>query len=62
MHYQNYESEFATFLREWKEQRPEVEERQREGRLLFWDKRPLTPEEVKRASASEVKFKPYVYD
>lgn len=62
MHYDNYESDFERFLREWKEQRPEIEEKQREGRLLLWDKRPLTPEEVKRASASDVKLKPYVYD
>lgn len=62
MHYDNYESDFERFLREWKEQRPEIEEKQREGRLLFWDKRPQTPEEVKRASASDVKLKPYVYD
>lgn len=59
--YRNYESEFETFLRELKQQRPEIEERQREGRLLLWDKGFIPPHEVRRAMTHEVKPKPYEY-
>lgn len=59
--YRNYESEFEAFLRELKQQRPELEERQREGRLLLWDKGPIPPREVRRAAIPEVKMKPYEY-
>jgi len=58
----DYESEFEAFLKQWKEQRPDVEERQREGRLLWWDKGPLAPHEVRRATTPDVKWKPYAYD
>lgn len=60
--YRNYESEFETFLRELKEKQPGIEERQREGRLLLWDKGFLAPQEVRRAMTHDVKLKPYVYD
>jgi hypothetical protein len=58
---QNYRSEFEIFLDEFKQQHPDVEDQQRAGRLLLWDKGPVTPEQIRRASASEVKLKPYVY-
>lgn len=61
-HYENYVSEFEIFLNELKQQRPEIDQQQREGRLLLWELGPLKLEEVRRAAASEVKLKPYVYD
>ncbi|HEY0846685.1 MAG TPA: DUF3460 family protein [Noviherbaspirillum sp.] len=61
MRYRNYESEFEAFLRELKQQRPEIEQRQREGRLLLWDKGFIPPEDVRRTMVHEVKPKPYAY-
>jgi hypothetical protein len=42
---QRYVSEFDQWLRGYKEQHPETEWAQREGRALLWDKR---PEDVER--------------
>lgn len=61
-YYRQYESEISGFLRELKQQHPEIEQGQREGRRLLWDKAPLSADEVRRATASDVKLKPYVYD
>ena len=35
-----YESDFTRFLRELKRQRPQLEEEQRKGRAIWWDKKP----------------------
>lgn len=59
--FRNYESEFTGFLKELKQQHPEIEEGQREGRLLLWEKGPILPQEVRRAATSDVKMKPYEY-
>lgn len=59
--YRNYESEFTCFLKELKQQHPEIEEGQREGRLLLWEKGPILPQAVRRATMPEVKMKPYEY-
>jgi hypothetical protein len=58
----NYESELTGFIKELKQQHPDLDKKQREARAIWWDKPPLTPEEVQRASVSDVKLKPYVYD
>jgi hypothetical protein len=57
----NYESEFSRFLNDYKRKHPAIEQQQRAGRLLYWDKPPLSPDELKRLTAPEVKMKPYVY-
>ncbi len=61
-HYRDYESEFTTFLRHMKQEHPEIDRDQRDGRKLLWDKPPLQPDELKLAINSEVKLKPYVYE
>jgi hypothetical protein len=55
-----YESEFTKFIREWKQQRPQIEAQQRESRAIWWDhKQDL--ETMKRAKESRVKQQAYVY-
>lgn len=55
-----YESEFTKFIREWKQQRPELEAEQRKSRAIWWDhKQDL--ETLKRDKESSVKQQAYVY-
>jgi hypothetical protein len=55
-----YESEFTKFIREWKQQRPQIEAQQRESRAIWWDhKQDL--ETMKRVKESRVKQQAYVY-
>jgi len=61
-HYQNYESEFSRFIQELKQQHPEIEEKQREGFAMWWDKPPLELDELERDKMSEVKPRAYPYD
>ncbi len=56
-----YESEFTKFLKELKQQRPQLESRQREGRARLWDKPPIDLEEQRRALDAKVAQAPYVY-
>jgi hypothetical protein len=56
-----YESEITAFLKTLKEQKPHLEEAQREGRALLWDKNPIDLDETARAEAANVPQKPYVY-
>jgi len=56
-----YESEFTQFLQEMKQRDPGVEERQRAGRALLWDKAPISPEESQRMAASKEKREAYAY-
>jgi hypothetical protein len=55
-----YESELTKFLRTMKQSRPELEQRQREGRALWWD-RQLDPDDLQRWQASRVRQSAYVY-
>lgn len=55
-----YESDFTRFLRELKEKRPDLEQKQREGRAIWWDKE-LDPEQLKRWQESKVPQQAYVY-
>jgi Protein of unknown function (DUF3460) len=55
-----YESEFTKFIRELKQQRPQLEAEQRESRAIWWDhKQDL--EMQKREEESRVKQQAYVY-
>jgi hypothetical protein len=56
-----YESEFTRFLRELKQQHPELERKQREARAIWWDKT-LDADELRRGSESRVRQPGYVYD
>lgn len=55
-----YESEITRFLRELKQARPHLEDEQRKGRAIWWD-RPQDPEQVARNKASRVRQQAYVY-
>jgi len=56
-----YQSEITQFLNQLKTQKPELEEQQRKGRALLWDKQPLDLDERERQQASRVRQTPYVY-
>jgi hypothetical protein len=57
---QSYESEFTKFLRDLKQQRPELEAEQGKSRAIWWDhKQDL--ETSRRNMESRVKQQPYVY-
>ncbi|HTI17567.1 MAG TPA: DUF3460 family protein [Trinickia sp.] len=56
-----YESDITKFLSELKQQRPTLEEEQRRGRALLWDKEPVDMDERTRQQASRVGQTPYVY-
>jgi hypothetical protein len=56
-----YESEITKFIAEMKEKNPKLEEGQREGRALLWDKEPIDLDQRARAEESKVKQTAYVY-
>jgi hypothetical protein len=60
-HNQFYESEITQFISDMKKQNPHLEEAQRDGRAIFWDKTPIDLDQRQRAEQSRVKQKPYVY-
>lgn len=56
----NYESEFTGFMRELKQQRPELEAEQRKSRAIWWDHQQEL-ETIRRNRESRVKQQAYVY-
>lgn len=58
---QAYESDFTKFLKELKRKDPELEQKQRAGRAIWWDKPPIDLDVRRRADESRVKQQPYVY-
>ena len=55
-----YESEFTKFIRELKQQRPQLEAEQRKSRAIWWDhKQDL--DTLKRDKESSVRQQAYVY-
>ena len=56
-----YKSDITAFLEQLKTDHPELDEQQRSGRALLWDKAPLDLEERERARLSRVPQKAYVY-
>lgn len=62
MHQQpDYQSELTQFINQFKQQHPSLEEEQRQGRALLWDKRPINLDERKREQQSRIKQGAYVY-
>jgi hypothetical protein len=55
-----YESELTNFLRDLKKSKPGIEDKQREGRAIWWDKQ-LDADELQRWQASQVRQTAYVY-
>lgn len=60
-HNQAYESDFTKFIKELKEKNPELEQNQREGRALLWDKAPVDLDAQQRILESRIKQQAYVY-
>ncbi len=56
-----YESDHTLFIKSLKTANPAIEEGQREGRALLWDKAPITLTEQDRNKESRVKQQAYVY-
>lgn len=56
-----YESEATKFIAELKQKNPNLEEQQRAGRALLWDKAPLDLDKTAREKDSRVKQQAYVY-
>jgi len=56
----NYESDITQLIRQLKEQNPDTELRQREGRARLWDKN-IDPELHEGFKQARVPQKPYVY-
>ena len=59
--FQLYESEHTLFIKALKEKNPGIEEGQRAGRALLWDKPPVGLDEQERQLESAVKQQSYVY-
>lgn len=56
-----YQSDITQFINQLKQQTPQLEEQQRKGRALLWDKQPIDLDERERQQASRVKQTSYVY-
>ncbi|MBF8176856.1 DUF3460 family protein [Herminiimonas glaciei] len=57
----NYQSEITQFISSLKEKNPNLEESQRAGRALLWDKSPIDLDQQARIKASNVSQQAYVY-
>ena len=55
-----YESDHTKFIRELKQQNPQMEEGQRKGRALLWDKQ-IDREAMRRYEQADVRQPGYVY-
>jgi Protein of unknown function (DUF3460) len=56
-----YESDITKFIRELKAAKPHLEEEQRKGRAIWWDKKPLEMHERGEFDAAHVPQRPYPY-
>ncbi len=56
----DYQSDATQFIDQLKAQKPTLEQEQRQGRALLWD-RPVDAEFQAQAQAARVAQKPYVY-
>lgn len=59
--HQMYESEHTLFIKALKEKNPGIEEGQRLGRALLWDRPPVSLSEQERQLESAVRQQAYVY-
>lgn len=59
--FQRYESDFTQFITALKEKNPALEEQQRAGRALLWDKVPRDLDAQDRTRESSVSQQSYVY-
>jgi hypothetical protein len=56
-----YQSDITQFLNQLKEQKPTLEDEQRRGRALLWDKQPIDLDERASNQAARVQQTSYVY-
>jgi Protein of unknown function (DUF3460) len=56
-----YVSEITHFLQDLHKEHPEIAAGQREGRAIWWDKKPQTEDDRERLSESRVRQGAYVY-
>ena len=56
----HYVSDATQFIESLKQQKPELEAEQRQGRALLWDK-PVDRQFAADTNSARVKQKPYVY-
>jgi hypothetical protein len=59
--YQQYESDITKFIKDLKQKNPTLEEQQREGRALLWDKAPIDLDQRERTEDSRIRQRAYVY-
>jgi len=59
--FQEYQSEATQFINDLKKNNPKLEQKQRDGRALLWDKAPIDLDDRKRQLESRVAQQPYVY-
>ena len=57
----HYESEHTKFMRELMERRGELDDEQRKGRAIWWDKDPRDLASEREMAKSRVPMQPYVY-
>ena len=57
----HYVSEHTTFIRDLLRKRPDIVEKQREGRAMWWDKTPRELAEEREMDQGRVAQSPYVY-
>jgi hypothetical protein len=58
----HYVSDHTKFIRELLERKPELVEKQREGRAIWWDKTPRALADEAKMDAGRVPQSGYVYD
>jgi hypothetical protein len=56
-----YESDHTKFIKELKEKTPGMDERQKAGRALLWDKAPVSLDEQRRTAESHLRQQAYPY-
>jgi Protein of unknown function (DUF3460) len=56
-----YQSDVTQFLNKLKAERPHLEEEQRKGRAIWWDREPLDMEKVRQNQESRVLQQAYPY-
>lgn len=56
-----YQSDVTVFLEKLKAAKPDMEQGQRAGRALLWDKEPISLDEQRRLKAAKLKQRAYVY-
>lgn len=62
MKHKNYVSEFEQFLNGYLEQHPDVGRDQLMGWRIWWERPPVSPQEMTREQASQLARASYYYD